>query len=181
MLKSSPPLSLESRYISAWNEVAIRIAQRQNALSLYITLVIGIIAALLTTKSLASSKGTIESVWLAYGFPIVSFSFACLNLKHELTILNLRRYLRDCEATIKNDPKLTYHASLAWSTRHNNVRRLHDVASGILVLSCSVLGGFVIYHVEPQLVALNSMVWWVFLVTNFSSLLMTLYPSIQSR
>lgn len=36
------PVSIDIRYLTAWNEVNTRITLRQNALSFYITLVLGI-------------------------------------------------------------------------------------------------------------------------------------------
>jgi hypothetical protein len=172
------PVSIDIRYLTAWNEVNTRITLRQNALSLYITLVLGIAAALLTGKS----SQAFDSKWLSYGFPIISLVFAFLNLKHELTIRNLRLYLCECEKLIVSPfDALGYHATDKWSQRADNIRIFHDVASALLVLSCSVLGWYTIYSADSTLINWNSVLAWIFVFSTLASVLMTLYPSIKSK
>ncbi len=59
------------RFIAASNELNARIAQRQQALSLYITLVLGLLAALVALRP-DSPAQRVPVEWLVLGFPVAS-------------------------------------------------------------------------------------------------------------
>lgn len=56
------------RFIAAYQEVNARIAQRQQALMLYVTLVVSLLAALVALRS-ASLASDVPVEWLAFGSP----------------------------------------------------------------------------------------------------------------
>ena len=84
------------RFIAAYNEVNARITQRQQALALYVTLVVSLLAALVALKS-GEARGEVPVEWLMLGFPVASLSLAFLNYKAERAITNLRRFLSALE------------------------------------------------------------------------------------
>jgi len=66
------------RYIAAYQEVNARIAQRQQALMLYTTLVVSLLAALVALQSAPQSR-SLPVEWLSLGFPVASVCLAFLN------------------------------------------------------------------------------------------------------
>jgi hypothetical protein len=70
------------RFIAASQEVNARIAQRQQALLLYTTLVVSLLAALVALQSGGQNNG-LPVEWLALGFPVASVCLAFLNFKTE--------------------------------------------------------------------------------------------------
>lgn len=65
------------RFIAAYQKVNTRIAQRQQALSLYATLVLSLLAALVALKPKGGGGVPIE--WLLPGFPAASLCLTFLN------------------------------------------------------------------------------------------------------
>ncbi|WP_300442955.1 hypothetical protein [Zoogloea sp.] len=63
------------RFIAAYQEVNARIAQRQHALALYVTLVVSILAALVALKP-GATAGHVPVEWLILGFPVASTCLA---------------------------------------------------------------------------------------------------------
>ena len=63
------------RFIAAYQEVNARIAQRQPALTLYVTLVASILAALVALKP-GATAGHVPVEWLILGFPVPSTCLA---------------------------------------------------------------------------------------------------------
>lgn len=63
------------RFIAAYQEVNARIAQRQHALALYVTLVVSILAALVALKP-GATAGHEPVEWLILGFPVASTCLA---------------------------------------------------------------------------------------------------------
>ena len=80
------------RFIAAYQEVNTRVAQRQQALALYVSLVVSLLAALVALRP-GSGAGTLPAEWLALGFPVATLNLALLNYKSERAITNLRRFL----------------------------------------------------------------------------------------
>ncbi len=58
------------RFIAANQEVNARIAQRQQALTLYVTLTVSLLAALVALKP-GEGRGMLPIEWLVLGFPVV--------------------------------------------------------------------------------------------------------------
>ncbi|HEY8966651.1 MAG TPA: hypothetical protein VIM58_09415, partial [Candidatus Methylacidiphilales bacterium] len=126
-------VSANYRYIAAYNEVTARISQRQQALTLYVSLVVGLLAALVATRNLGAAGGSgggggagggEYGQWLLYGFPVASACLTFLNFKYEQIITNLRRFLSELERL--NNPDLalpSYNTHPEWATRANRGRR----------------------------------------------------------
>ncbi|SDT91238.1 hypothetical protein SAMN05444156_0675 [Verrucomicrobium sp. GAS474] len=121
------------RYIAAYNEVTARVAQRQQSLVFYSTLVFGLLAALLGTRRPDGTAST-ASFWILYGFAIASACLTLLNFKYELTIANLRRFLSELESL--NNPGLvlpSFNLQPQWAKGANAGRRFHDYTSALLI------------------------------------------------
>ena len=84
------------RFIAANQEVNARIAQRQQALTLYVTLTVSLLAALVALKP-RESNGKLPIEWLVLGFPVASTCLAFLSYKAECAITNLRKFLSALE------------------------------------------------------------------------------------
>lgn len=128
-------LRLGDCYVAAWAEVDFRIAQRQNALQIYVTLASGLIAVMFTGHALDVSG--LGPQWFSVLLPAVSLSFCALNYKHEQTIGLLRNYLAACEALT---PVHGYHTRGPYYAAAQRIRRYHDVAAAFFVALFNVLG-----------------------------------------
>ena len=85
-------LDLNTRYFCAYTEINGRIAQRQNVLTLYITLMTGGVgAAVLVPNS------PIDLSVLLYFVPFATLIFALLRYAHDKIIENLVTFLVRCE------------------------------------------------------------------------------------
>lgn len=138
------------RYIAAANEVNARITQRQQALALYVTLVVSLLAALVAMRpSQGISDPPIE--WLILGFPVASISFSFLNYKSEVTLSNLRSYLSKLEKLDVELPSLpAYNSDPAWSIGANKGRRFHDYASALLAIGGNAIGLGAAWKIYPS-------------------------------
>jgi hypothetical protein len=138
------------RFMAAYQEVNARIAQRQQALALYVTLVVSLLAALVAFRP--DSKGGDSAVeWLLLGFPVSSVCLAALNYKAEKAITNLRRFLAALEQL--GDAHLvlpSYNTDPSWADHANQARRFHDFAAAVLVAggNAAGLGAFLSIHGE---------------------------------
>ncbi len=149
------------RFIAAYNEVNARITQRQQALALYVTLVVSLLAALVALKS-SEARGEVPVEWLMLGFPVASLSLAFLNYKAERAITNLRRFLSALEQL--DDAHLllpSYNTHQKWATGANKARRFHDYASAILVAGGNLIGLGAVVKIYPQRVAESSVALWL--------------------
>jgi hypothetical protein len=130
---ASDHVAANYRYIAAYNEVTARIAQRQQSLVFYASLVFGLLAALLASRKADGSAGA-SSFWILYGFPIASACLTLLNFKYELTIANLRRFLAELERFNNTELVLpSFNISPQWARQANAGRRYHDYASALLI------------------------------------------------
>lgn len=162
-------VSANYRYIAAYNEVNARIGQRQHALSLYITLVVGLIAALVASKRV-EEPDTLLIEWLVYGFSIASVCLVLLNYKYEQTLTNLRQYLSELEQLNNTSLELpSYNTETRWALNANKARRFHDFACAVLVSACNMIALGVFYTVYPEQFKLNSCVIWVTSIVAISS------------
>ncbi|AFY30796.1 hypothetical protein [Calothrix sp. PCC 7507] len=154
-------VSANYRYIAAYNEVNARIGQRQHALSLYITLVVGLIAALVASKRI-EEPNTLLIEWLVYGFSIASVCLVLLNYKYEQTLTNLRHYLSELERLNNTSLDLpSYNTESRWTVNANKARRFHDLACALLVGACNTIALGVFYKMYPEHFKPSSLVIWV--------------------
>ena len=146
-------VSMNYRYAGAWHEVNARIAQRQNALNIYVSLASGIVGILFAAGRGAAGGTTnpISFVWL---LPIISVAFAFLNYKHDVTIALLRRFMAECEQqNLQKHPELTllgYNSSKFYIALADSARKFHDISSAALVLLFNVIGALVAYASSPD-------------------------------
>ena len=80
------------RFIAANQEVNARITQRQQALALYVSLVVSLLAVLVALRPAAGAKEP-PVEWLILGFPVASLCLAFLNYMAERAISNLRTFI----------------------------------------------------------------------------------------
>jgi len=132
-------VSMNYRYAGAWHEVNARIAQRQNALNIYVSLASGIVGILFA----AGRRGAegLSFIWL---LPIISVAFAFLNYKHDKTIALLRAFMAECEAhNVDQYPGLNllgYNRSAFYMAEADSARKFHDLSSAALMLLFNTIG-----------------------------------------
>ena len=128
------------RFIAANQEVNTRIAQRQQALALYVSLMLSLLAALVALRPTAGMREPpIE--WLTLGFPVSSICFAFLNYKAERAISNLRAFLSMLERLENAHETLpSYNTDPRWSNNANQARRFHDYTAVLLVAGGNAAG-----------------------------------------
>jgi hypothetical protein len=141
------------RFIAAGQEVNARIQQRQQALALYVTLVVSLLAALVALKS-TDARAAVPVEWLVLGFPVSSICFAFLNYKAERAITNLRRFMSRLEQLNDADKIIpSYNTHPEWAIGANKARRFHDYASAVLVIGGNVVGLGAVVSIYPERIA----------------------------
>lgn len=140
------------RFIAASQEVNARIAQRQQALTLYVSLVVGLLATLVALRpgpgASAASAPPVE--WLVLGFPVASLFLALLNYQAERAITNLRTFLSVLERLEDAHNSLpSYNSEPRWSARANSARRLRDIATTLLATGANTLGLLAAWTIYP--------------------------------
>lgn len=149
------------RFIAAYNEVNARIAQRQQALTLYVTLVVSLLAALVALKP-GEAQGHLPIEWLVFGFPVASTCLAFLNYKAESALTNLRHFLSTLERLNNAHLALpSYNTDPRWSLSANKARRFHDFASAVLVAAANAIAVGAVIKIYPERIADNRLVLWV--------------------
>lgn len=174
-------VSMNYRYAGAWHEVNARIAQRQNALNIYVSLASGIVGILFAASR--AGVGRLENsapsfVWL---LPVISVAFAFLNYKHDVTIALLRRFMAECEQLNRDKhPELLlvgYNSSSFYMELADGARKFHDVSSAALILLFNVIGAVVAFassadnfahSVWPMVVYFGVALFAMWLVTRAS-------------
>lgn len=138
------------RFIAAYQEVNARIAQRQQALALYVTLVVSLLAALVALSTSArAASAPVE--WLVLGFPVASLTLALLNYTSERAISNLRSFLSTLERLEGAHQSLpSYNTDPKWSTGANKARRFRDLATLLLVIAGNAIGFGAAWRIYPQ-------------------------------
>ena len=151
------------RFIAASNEVNARIAQRQQTLAMYVTLVLGLIAALLGFRAgTTDASQSLPVQTLAFGFPIASLSLVLLSIRSELTLRNLRKFLAALEQLDKAHLRLpSYNTEPRWSDAANRARRLHDVTAAVLVLAANSIALLALTRAYPIEMSHRAPVVWV--------------------
>ena len=141
--------SVNYRYIAASNELNARTSQRQQALTIFISFFIGLLAALIASQNASKSSGA-HIEWILLGFPVASATFAFLNYKYERIITNLRQYLSRLEQHNQAHLALpSYNTDVEWVSSNNHARRFHDYACAILILACNSIGISAFYVLYP--------------------------------
>ena len=146
-------VSMNYRYAGAWHEVNARIAQRQNALNIYVSLASGIVGILFASGQAAGARvaNAMSFVWL---LPVISVAFAFLNYKHDMTIALLRRFMAECERqNLDKHPHLAlvgYNSSEFYMSRADSARKFHDLSSAALVLLFNAIGVVIAYSASPH-------------------------------
>jgi hypothetical protein len=148
------------RFIAAYQEVNARINQRQQALALYVTLVVSLLAALVALKPSADS-GNVPVEWLLLGFPVASVALAFLQYKAERAITNLRRFLSALERLENAQEYLpSYNTHARWALGANHARRFHDYATAVLVAGGNTIGLGAVLNIYPQRIAESPWAFW---------------------
>jgi hypothetical protein len=128
------------RFIAGYQEVNARVAQRQHAMGLYVTLIVGLLATLVALRP-APGAHTAPIEWLVLGFPASAICFAFLNFKAERAITNLRTFLAELERLgDAHEVMPSYNADPRWSQSANKARRFHDYAAAVLVGGGNIIG-----------------------------------------
>lgn len=149
------------RFIAASQEVNARIGQRQQALALYVTLVVSLLAALVALKP-SEGRGQVPVEWLLLGFPVASLCLAFLNYKAERAITNLRRFMAALEQLGQAHEQLpSYNTHPQWASGANKARRFHDYASAVLVAGGNVIGLGAVMRIYPARMAEAPLTLWL--------------------
>ncbi|WP_085316593.1 hypothetical protein [Derxia lacustris] len=147
---ASPIVDANYRFIAAYNEVNTRVGQRQQALAMYVSIIVGLMAALVALRP-SGTGATAPVEWLVLAFPIASVCFAFLNFKAESAITNLRTFLSTLERLGDADRQLpSYNTDPRWSQGANRARRFHDYAAAVLVAGGNLLGLGAAHAIHPQ-------------------------------
>lgn len=162
------------RFIAAYQEVNTRIGQRQQALGLYVTLVVSLLAALVALKP-GDHAGNVPIEWLVAGFPVASMCLAFLNYKTERTITNLREFLSSLERLGDAHLELpSYNTDPRWSMGANRARRFHDLAAAVLVAGGNAVGLGAAIKIYPRITESPAVLWIsaIVAVASLAALLM---------
>jgi hypothetical protein len=155
-----PFVDANYRFIAAYQEVNARIVQRQQALALYVTLVVSLLAALVALRPAQDAQpAPIE--WLLLGFPLASLCLALLNYKAERAITNLRTFLAALEQLDDAHQRLpSYNTEPRWSSGANRARRYHDVATTLLAAGGNAIGLGAAWSIYPLRIAASVGFFW---------------------
>lgn len=141
------------RFIAAYQEVNARIVQRQQSLTLFVTLTGTLLAGLLALHPGSDGKA-LPVEWLALGFPVSSLCLAFLNYKAERAITNLRSFLSSLEKLADAHEQLpSYNSDPRWALGVYKVRRFHDIAGAILASGANAIGIGVVQALYPERLA----------------------------
>jgi len=159
------------RFIAASQEVNARITQRQQALALYVTLVVSLLAALVALKP-NEAKSSVPAEWLLLGFPVASVCLAFLNYKAERAITNLRRFMSALERLDDAHEILpSYNTHAKWAAGANKARRFHDYAAAVLVAGGNAIGLAAVLKIYPQRIAETPGTLWLSVAIAVGSVL----------
>jgi len=141
------------RFIAAYQEINARIVQRQQALALYVTLTVSLLAAVVALRPMPGAEpAPIE--WLLLGFPLASLTLALLNYTSERAITNLRTFLSVLERLEDAHLSLpSYNTDPQWAAHANQARRFRDVAAMLLALGGNAIGLGAAWTIHPERMA----------------------------
>jgi hypothetical protein len=169
-------LSINYRYIGAWNEVGTRLALRQNALTMYVTLASAILTILATSQRIGIP---FDVSIFSLTMPAISLFLAFLNFKHDKTILLLRSFLRECENNgISAELRLPGYNSIDFYRQNAEwYRNFHDYSAAILILMFSALGFDIAYSSFPYLFDPKGWPAFLYIILSFISILFVIHTS----
>lgn len=148
------------RFIAASQEMNTRIAQRQQALNLFVTLAVSLLAALVALRPDPGHQNPLPTEWLVLGFPTATFFLALLNYKAERTITHLRSFLASLERLGNRDLRLPgYNTDPRWASSANSVRRFQDYAAAVLAAGGNGMGIAVVWRLYPERLAETPALW----------------------
>lgn len=149
------------RFIAAYQEVNVRIAQRQQGLALYVTLIVSLLAALVALKP-DENGGNLPIEWLALGFPVASICLVFLQYMAERAIANLRNFLSVLEQLENaNETLPSYHLDPVWTIAANKARRFHVFAAAVLVAGGNGIGLGAVIKIYPARMAETPVILWL--------------------
>jgi hypothetical protein len=162
------------RFIAANQEVNARISQRQQALTLYVTLIVSLLAALVALKP-GEGNGKLPIEWLVLGFPVSSICLAFLSYKAERAIANLRQFLSALERLGDAHNNLpSYNTDPKWALGANKARRFQDFAAAVLVAGGNGIGLGAVIKIYPERMAENPAIVWICSIIALLSLIAVL-------
>lgn len=158
---SKKPVEANYRFTAAANELNVRIALRQQLLTFYTTLVLGLLAALVALRPEPDgSHAPVE--WLALGFPVASLCLVLLNIKTEHSLTHLRNFMSTLEQVGNAHHHLpSYNADPSWAAGTNGMRRLHDYSAAMLVAAAHAVGMGALWRIYPLEMGWQSPSMWV--------------------
>lgn len=173
-------VGLNYRYASAWNEVNTRIAQRQNAVTIFVTLA----TVIVTVIHAAPRMGTeLDPNVFSLLIPVVSLVFGLLHYKHDKTIALLREFLATCERHhLKQHPELSlpgYNSDECYRKYAGDARSFHDYSSAALIVIFNILGGYVAYHAYPEVLRFSGWPFVFYLIGCIASLYFVLRSTVR--
>lgn len=128
------------RFIAAAQEANARIAQRQQSLALYVTIVLSLLAALVALGN-GHAGSSSRATWLLLGFPLASLCLVFLNYKSEAALTNLRSFLSELEQLGNAHERLpSFNTDARWTLAANKARKFHDIASAVLAAGAHAIG-----------------------------------------
>lgn len=158
---SDPHVSANYRFVGAYQEVNTRIAQRQQALTIYVSLVLSLLAALVGFKP-GTSAAVLPVEWLVLGFPLASTFLALMSYKAERALTNLRQFLCALERLGNEQDQIpSYNANPVWSINANHARQFQDYAAALLVLGGNLIGLFAAAKIYPAQFAEHPWTLWI--------------------
>ena len=172
-------VTLNYRYSGAWHEVGTRIALRQNAVTMYVTLS----SAILTILSTASRLNfPIDLNMFSLLMPAVSFFLALLNFKHDKTIALLRNFMRECERSgaAERLNLVGYNLNPRFREDAEWYRNLHDVSAALLIIVFNGIGLIIAYYSFPTLFDPTRWPIFVYVGGMLISLALVMHSSLES-
>ncbi len=158
---SEAQVSANYRFVGAYQEVNTRIAQRQQALTIYVSMILSLVAALVALKP-ATAGADLPVQWLVLGFPVASTFLAMMSYKAEMAITNLRRFLCALERLGNENENLpSYNANPMWSINANRARRLQDYAAAMLALAGNAIGLLAAVKIYPAQFSQHPAAIWI--------------------
>ena len=165
-----PAVDANYRFIAASQEVNARIVQRQQALTIYVTLVVSLLAAMVALRPLPGQAAP-PVEWLLLGFPLASMSFALVSFQAERALTNLRTFLSTLERLDQGEPRLpAYNTEPRWSAHANDARRFRDLAALLLTAGGNAIGIGAAWHIHPLRLTWQDPVLLLSLVLALASL-----------
>ena len=150
------------RYAGAWNEVNARIAQRQNAVTMFVTLSSVVVTVLISSDR---KSPVLDPNWIYLLILVASLVFGFLNYKHDKTISLLRSFMADCEkSSQRHYPEahlLGYNSEPIYRKHADSIRSFHDYSCAVLIIIFNALGLYSAYHTFPAVFAFSG---WPFIL-----------------